>query len=150
MLSQEIDINIKMGVSKPIDIPIVSNSERMKKSGSFCINIDEEDKIDESINEYIYDHINMPNNNHEYFDIDYKTVNKNNNRRNDKNDTNIMTTNNKDNKDKYYNNYSLDTICFDPTKFSPPDEWSLRLKHRIRNYEANDSTLYLDYLFDNK
>ena len=92
----------------------------------------------------------MPNNNHEYFDIDYKTVNKNNNRRNDKNDTNIMTTNNKDNKDKYYNNYSLDTICFDPTKFSPPDEWSLRLKHRIRNYEANDSTLYLDYLFDNK
>jgi len=153
MLSQEIDIRIKMGVSKPIDIPIVSNSDRIKKSGSFCVNIDDADKIDESINEDIYDYINMPNNHHEYFDIDYKNVNKNNNRRNDKNDSNNITINNKEdknNKDKEYNNYSLDTICFDPSKFSPPDEWSLRLKHRIRNYEANDSTLYIDYLFENK
>lgn len=159
MLSQEIDIKIKMGlhaVSKPINIPIVSKLDRIKKSGSFCINIDDKDKIEESINEDIYDYINMPNNDHEYFDIDYKNNSRrNNSRRNDDNRTNIIMTNNNhcDNSNtrlKDYNNYSLDTICFDPTKFSPPDEWSLRLKHRIRNYEANESTLYVDYLFDNK
>lgn len=155
MLSQEIDIKIEMGISKPIDIPIVSNSDRIKKSGSFCINIDDADKINESINEDIYDYINMPNNDHEYFDIDNNK--NNNNRRHDENRTNIITINNrhrdnynKNSKDKDCNNYSLDTICFDPSKFSPPDEWSMRLKHRIRNYEANDSTLYIDYLFDNK
>ena len=156
MLSQEIDIRIKMGVSKPIDIPIVSNSDRMKKSGSFCVNIDDADKIDESINEDIYDYINMPNNEHEYFDIDYiNNIRRNNSRQNDENRTNFIITANKhcENSNiclKDYNNYSLNTICFDPTKFSPPDEWSLRLKHRIRNYEANESTLYVDYLFDNK
>ena len=47
------------------------------------------------------------------------------------------------------NNYKLDSICFDPSKFSPPDEWSKRLKKRIRNYQDNKYQ-YIDYLFDNK
>ena len=47
------------------------------------------------------------------------------------------------------NNYKLDTICFDPSKFSPPDEWCIRLKNRIRNYHDNKYQ-YMDYLFDNK
>lgn len=47
------------------------------------------------------------------------------------------------------NNYKLDTICFDPSKFSPPDEWSTRLKNRIRNYQDNKYQ-YINYLFDNK
>tara|TARA_B100000902_G_scaffold399984_1_gene474248 strand:+ start:7952 stop:8245 length:294 start_codon:yes stop_codon:yes gene_type:complete len=46
------------------------------------------------------------------------------------------------------NTYKLDTICFDPTKFTPPDDWSVRLKTRMRNYET--TTTYMDYLFDNK
>ena len=48
------------------------------------------------------------------------------------------------------NTYKLDTICFDPTKFSPPDDWSLRLKMRMRNYDTAVTTPYIDYLFDNK
>lgn len=47
------------------------------------------------------------------------------------------------------NTYKLDSICFDPTKFSPPDNWSTRLKNRIRNYEDVSSS-YINYLFDNK
>ena len=45
--------------------------------------------------------------------------------------------------------YKLDSICFDPTKFSPPDDWGIRSKTRIRNYETSTTT-YIHYLFDNK
>ena len=61
----------------------------------------------------------------------------------------INTLGNKSSKNKDDNSYKLDSICFDPTKFSPPDEWSIRLKNRIRNYDVNTYG-YMDYLFDNK
>ena len=61
----------------------------------------------------------------------------------------INTLGNLDNNLPDTNNYKLDTICFDPSKFSPPDEWCIRLKNRIRNYHDNKYQ-YMDYLFDNK
>ena len=30
--------------------------------------------------------------------------------------------------------YKLDFNIFDPSKFSPPNEWTTRLKNRIRSY----------------
>ena len=62
---------------------------------------------------------------------------------------NIEILGNKDLQDKIDNTYKLDSMCFDPTKFSPPDEWSYRLKKRIRDYD-NTSYTYINYLFDNK
>jgi len=148
MLSQEMSISIKgLPKSKPIDI--------IKKSGSFCLNIDETEKIDERINEDIYDHINHVNIHDEYLDDKYQYRNdinihikndRKNNSINDNGHKKLEDINDNDN----FNIYRLDAICFDPTKSSPPDEWSMRLKHRIRNYETCDSTLYIDYLFDNK
>ena len=55
--------------------------------------------------------------------------------------------------------YKLDFNKFDPSKFSPPDNWTLRLKTRLNNYnylnndfnkfnKNNDN--YLTYFFDNK
>ena len=61
----------------------------------------------------------------------------------------IDTLGEKVNKIENDNTYKLDTICFDPSKFSPPDDWSLRLKTRMRNYDTT-TTSYIDYLFDNK
>ena len=154
MLSQEMSISIKgLPKSKPIDI--------IKKSDSFCLNIDETDKIDESINEDIYDHINHVNIHDEYLDDKYQyhysneiNIHIKNDRKNDRKNDSINDNGHKKldgiNTDNNFNIYRLDAICFDPTKSSPPDEWSMRLKHRIRNYETCDSTLYIDYLFDNK
>lgn len=65
------------------------------------------------------------------------------------NPDNIEILGNKDLQDKIDNTYKLDSMCFDPTKFSPPDEWSYRLKKRIRDYD-NTSYTYINYLFDNK
>jgi hypothetical protein len=127
MLSQQsLVVNIGgLPKSKPIDI--------IKKSGSFCINIDEDEKIEEQINETIYDYVNKSNN---CLDEKYK-------RSLGKEESPEKTIT---------NNYRLDSICFDPTKFSPPDEWSIRLKKRIRSYRNTGSSndLYIDYLFDNK
>ena len=64
-------------------------------------------------------------------------------------DGEINLINTLDNNKLYTNDYKLDTICFDPSKFSPPDEWSIRLKNRIKNLNNNDCR-YIDYLFDNK
>ena len=64
-------------------------------------------------------------------------------------DGEINLINTLDNNKLYINDYKLDTICFDPSKFSPPDEWSIRLKNRIKNLNNNDCR-YIDYLFDNK
>ena len=63
---------------------------------------------------------------------------------------NINSLGSKSNSKKIENTYKLDSICFDPTKFSPPDNWSIRLKNRIRNYDNNKSYTYINYLFDNK
>lgn len=69
------------------------------------------------------------------------------------NDINIMNITNtlgdKINQDKIDNTYKLDTICFDPTNSSPPDEWCMRLKNRIRNYDSS-SYEYINYLLSNK
>lgn len=127
MLSQQsLVVNIGgLPKSNPIDI--------IKKSGSFCINIDEDEKIVERINETIYDYVNMNDN---CLDKKYK-------RSLGKEESHQKTIT---------NNYTLDSICFDPTKFSPPDEWSIRLKQRIRSYRNTSSSndFYIDYLFDNK
>lgn len=116
MLSQQNSIKItglpSLPKSKPIDI--------IKKSDSFCININENNEPDEKIYDYIHN---------DYINVD--TLGKNS-----KKNTNT-------------NVCKLDTICFDPTKFSPPDDWSLRLKHRIRNYDTTNYS-YINYLFDNK
>ena len=64
----------------------------------------------------------------------------------------INITNSLEEKKKYNNinnTYKLDSICFDPTKSSPPDEWSIRLRNRIRNYDIT-SYRYINHLFDNK
>lgn len=78
-------------------------------------------------------------------------INKNNNMNNisNYNIDYINTLGDLDNNLPDTNNYKLDTICFDPSKFSPPDEWCIRLKNRIRNYHDNKYQ-YMDYLFDNK
>ena len=53
-------------------------------------------------------------------------------------------------------NYKLDFNKFDPSKFSPPDDWTLRLKTRIKNYTDTNIIInkntnnYIDYFFDNK
>tara|TARA_A100001035_G_C27724532_1_gene473676 strand:- start:221 stop:517 length:297 start_codon:yes stop_codon:yes gene_type:complete len=80
--------------------------------------------------------------------ISIKKKTENNNFPNNEIDfTNTLGDKKVDNKSD--NTYKLDSICFDPTKFSPPDEWSIRLKNRIRNYHSS-SYGYIDYLFDNK
>ena len=35
----------------------------------------------------------------------------------------------------------LDNNSFDPSKFSPPNDFLLKLRERISNYETNDFTL---------
>lgn len=77
------------------------------------------------------------------------------------NDNNIDGYISKDQNKLNNNNidYKLDFNKFDPSKFSPPDNWRLRLKTRLNNYnyanndfnkfnQNNDN--YLTYFFDNK
>ena len=60
-------------------------------------------------------------------------------------DGNSLTEqNNLDNKSSLY---KLDFNIFDPSKFSPPNEWTTRLKNRIKSY--NDD-LHMNYFIENK
>jgi len=80
-----------------------------------------------------------------------KIINKQTNtiNRNNINIDNNEILGNKNFQDKIDNTYKLDSMCFDPTNFSPPDKWSYRLKKRIREFD-NSSYTYINYLFDNK
>ena len=58
---------------------------------------------------------------------------------------NIYSENNSKNEYKINNNfedYKLDFNKFDPSKFSPPNDWTIRLKTRLKKY--NDTNIYGD------
>jgi hypothetical protein len=43
---------------------------------------------------------------------------------------------NKNNQYNYADEFNLKTICFDPTKFSPPNDFLIKLNLRIENYNS--------------
>ena len=75
-------------------------------------------------------------------------ININSNRINDKNSDIILDTKNNILEDD--NNYKLDFNQFDPSKFSPPNAWALRLKTRLKQYNNINNDICFSYLFDNK
>lgn len=47
--------------------------------------------------------------------------------------------------------YKLDFNKFDPSKFSPPDNWKNRLKSRLKKYDnINKNNDYINYFSDSK
>ena len=121
-------------VSQPIDIInknlkyINNNSQYINNNSQYINNIDSVDRIDR----YNFNNIDSVDRIDRYnFNNQYKS--------------------NSDNA-----NYKLDFNKFDPSKFSPPDDWTLRLKTRIKNYTDTNIIInkntnnYIDYFFDNK
>lgn len=57
-------------------------------------------------------------------------------------DDNILNTN---------IDYKLDFNKFDPSKFSPPDNWKNRLKTRLQNYDDINKNLdFINYFLDSR
>jgi len=60
-----------------------------------------------------------------------------------------------DNKNEI-SDYKLDFNKFDPSKFSPPNDWTLRLQTRLKKYNdtnnlaTSNANKYTNYFFDNK
>ncbi len=42
---------------------------------------------------------------------------------------------------EYYDNFNLMTSCFDPSKFSPPNDFIIKLNMRMNNYNNLRSRL---------
>ena len=72
----------------------------------------------------------------------------------------INNTDDYNNTNKYNINelsdYKLDFNKFDPSKFSPPNDWTLRLQTRLKKYNdtnnlaTSNANKYTNYFFDNK
>ena len=71
-------------------------------------------------------------------DNNYYNNNDDNNDNNDNNDNHYEYCKN-DNKITYFNQYSLNIHCFNPTKNSPPNEWQFRLIKRINSFNTLDN-----------